>query len=144
MTLSNTEIEWDNKTLNYDLDKYNWPAWALSVIQEVAPQVTELETMHEVLNPTEIVRVSQHVQNACNRKDFMERFDDFAASVVPQRIANKRYMIQRQGTLRVVLPDQAKEGRRLWFHQGVFVGNGRGCRECIECNVSLKTRRKWK
>lgn len=120
--------EWNNKTVNYDLEKYNWPAWALSVIQEVAPQVKELETMHEVLSTTEVVRVSQHVQNACGRKDFMERFDEFAANIVPQRIGNKRYLIQRQGTLRVVLPEQAKEGRRLWFHQGIFVGNGRGCR----------------
>ena len=51
MTLSNTEIEWDNKAVTYDLEKYNWPAWALSVIQEVAPNVTELETIHEVLTP---------------------------------------------------------------------------------------------
>jgi sporadic carbohydrate cluster protein (TIGR04323 family) len=126
--LKPTEIEWDNKTLNYDLEKYNWPAWVMSVIQEVAPQVKELEIMHEVLTPAEIVRVSQHVQNACSRRDFMERFDEFAAGVVPQRINNKRYMIQRQGTLRVVIPNQAKVGRRLAFHQGIFVGNGRGCR----------------
>lgn len=123
-----TEIAWDNKTLNYNLEKYNWPAWTLSVIQEIAPQVTELETLHEFLTPAEIVRVSQHVQNACSRRDFMKRFDEFAASIVPQRIGNKRYMIQRQGTLRVVIPNQAKVGRRLAFHQGIFVGNGRGCR----------------
>ena len=61
-----TEIQrhWDNKTANYDIEKYNWPAWALSVIQEVAPEVTELETMHLVLEPTRLVRVQQHVQNA--------------------------------------------------------------------------------
>jgi sporadic carbohydrate cluster protein (TIGR04323 family) len=58
----------------------------------------------------------------------MEKFDEFAASIVPQRIGNKRYLIQRQGTLRIVMPEQAKQGRRLWFHQGIFVGNGRGCR----------------
>jgi sporadic carbohydrate cluster protein (TIGR04323 family) len=58
----------------------------------------------------------------------MERFDEFAASIVPQRISNKRYLIQRQGTLRVVIPNQATVGRRLAFHQGIFVGNGRGCR----------------
>lgn len=126
--LNPLQVHWDNKTLNYDLEKYNWPAWALSVIQEVAPQIKELETMHEYLTPAEIVRVGQHVQNACSRKDFMERFDKFAAEVVPQRIENKRYMIQRQGTLRVVIPQQAKVGRRLQFHQGIFVGNGRGCR----------------
>lgn len=126
--LSLTQIEWDNKTLNYDLEKYNWPAWALSVIQEVAPQVKELETLHKILTPPEIVQVANHVQNACSRKDFMEKFDAFAAEYVPPRINNKRYLIQRQGTLRVVIPNQDVEGRRLWFHQGIFVGNGRGCR----------------
>lgn len=126
--LNELQVHWDNKVVDYDLEKYNWPAWALSVIQEVAPQVKELETMHRFLTPAEIVKVSQHVQNACSRRDFMERFDEFAASIVPQRIGNKRYMIQRQGTLRVVIPNQAKVGRRLQFHQGIFVGNGRGCR----------------
>lgn len=126
--LNELQVHWDNKTVDYDLEKYNWPAWALSVIQEVAPQIKELETLHNFLTPAEIVRVSQHVQNACSRRDFMERFDEFAESIVPQRIGNRRYMIQRQGTLRVVIPNQAKVGRRLAFHQGIFVGNGRGCR----------------
>ena len=126
--LSNLQKHWDNKILTYDLEKYNWPAWALSVIQEVAPQVKELETLHEVLTPAEIVRVSQHVQNSCSRRDFMERFDEFVESFVPEKIEGKRYMIQRQGTLRVVIPNQEKVGRRLAFHQGIFVGNGRGCR----------------
>ena len=126
--LNPLQLHWDNKTVNYDIEKYNWSAWALSVIQEVAPKVTELETLHEVLTPSEIVKVSQHVQNACVRRDFMERFDEFVESIVPQRIDNKRYMIQRQGTLRVVIPQQSKVGRRLAFHQGIFVGNGRGCR----------------
>ena len=122
------QVQWDNCTIEYDLEKFNWPAWALSVVQEVAPKVTELETLHEVLTASEIVKVSSHVQNSCSRKDFMERFDAFVAEYVPQRIDNKRYMIQRQGTLRVVIPNQAKVGRRLAFHQGIFVGNGRGCR----------------
>jgi len=126
--LSDTQVEWNNCTLDYDLEKYNWPAWALSVIQEVAPQITELETLHKQLSPDEIVTVSRHVQNACSRKDFMERFDEFVEGFVPEKIAGKRYMIQRQGTLRVVIPNQANVGRRLAFHQGIFVGNGRGCR----------------
>lgn len=126
--LTEIQTEWDNKVLNYDLEKYNWPAWALSVIQEVAPQIKELETMHKFLTPAEIVKVGQHVQNACSRRDFMEKFDAFAAEIVPQRIGGRRYLIQRQGTLRVVIPQQAKAGRKLAFHQGIFVGNGRGCR----------------
>jgi len=126
--LTDTQQHWDNKTAHYDLNRFNWPAWALSVIQEVAPQVQALETLHEVLTPEQIVTAANHVQNACTRRDFMERFDEFAAEIAGPRLAGKRYMVQRQGTLRVVIPNQAKVGRRLAFHQGIFVGNGRGCR----------------
>ena len=126
--IKNTQTHWDNKTLNYDLEKFNWPKWALEVIQEIAPEVKELETMHEILDPYMIVKVQKHVQDSCLRKDFMQKFDDFVAEYVPDKIANKKYMIQRQGTLRVVIPNQSTVGRRLAFHQGIFVGNGRGCR----------------
>lgn len=126
--LNKLQVHWDNNVVDYDLEKYNWPAWALSVIQEVAPQIKELETLHEFLTPAEIVKVGQHVQNACSRMDFMKRFDEYAAEIVPQRINGKRYLIQRQGTLRIVIPQQARAGRKLAFHQGIFVGNGRGCR----------------
>ncbi len=126
--LTPSQEHWDNKILNYDLERFNWPAWALEVVQEVSPQVKELETLHEVLTPAEIIKVSKHVQNACSRKDFMERFDAFVAEYVPNLINGKRFMVQRQGTLRVVIPNQEKVGRRLAFHQGIFVGNGRGCR----------------
>ena len=126
--LSDTQLHWDNKTANYDLDLYDWPGWALSVIQEVAPQVRELETMHQVLSAEELVAVANHVQNACTRRDFMQRFDQFADYIARDRVAGRRYMVQRQGTLRVVVPNQSRMGRRLAFHQGIFVGNGRGCR----------------
>jgi hypothetical protein len=110
------------------LEKYNWPKWALGVVQEIAPEVDQLETMHQVLSPAMIVQVGKHVQNACSRKDFMEKFDAYAAEIVKDRIDGCRYLIQRQGTLRVVIPNQAAVGRRLAFHQGIMVGNGRGCR----------------
>ena len=66
---------WDNATLDYDLEKYNFRDWAIEVIQEKFPQVIELEKIHEVLKPNEVVRLQQHVQNACSRKYFMEMFD---------------------------------------------------------------------
>ena len=62
--------------------------------QEVAPQIKELETLHKYLTPTEIVKVANHVQNACSRLEFMQKFDEFAAEYVPPRIANKKYLIQ--------------------------------------------------
>jgi sporadic carbohydrate cluster protein (TIGR04323 family) len=126
--LDNIQRHWDNATLDYDLEKYNFRQWAIDVIHEEFPQVEELETIHTTLNPNEIVKLQQHVQSACSRKDFMEMFDEFVQEYIPSKIENKKYMIQRQGTLRVVIPQQAKVGRRLHFHQGIFVGNGRGCR----------------
>jgi sporadic carbohydrate cluster protein (TIGR04323 family) len=126
--LENVGKYWDNMTLNYNLEKYDLPGWALRTIQEKFPQVKELEKIHEVLTPPQVVELQLYVQNACSRKDFMELFDAFVAEYAPPRIDNKRYMIQRQGTLRVVIPNQTKSGRRLQFHQGVFVGNGRGIR----------------
>ena len=126
--LNNLVRHWDNATLDYDLEKYNFRQWAIDVIHEEFPQVEELETIHTILKPNEIVKLQQHVQNACSRKDFMEMFDAFVQEYIPSKIENKKYMIQRQGTLRVVIPQQAKVGRRLHFHQGIFVGNGRGCR----------------
>jgi len=126
--LDRLQQHWDNNTLNYDLKKYNFREWAIKVIQEKFPEVIELEQIHNTLAPNEIVKLQMHVQNACSRKDFMQLFDAFVEEYIPPKIENKKYMIQRQGTLRVVIPQQAKAGRRLHFHQGVFVGNGRGCR----------------
>ena len=126
--MNELEKYWDNSTLEYNLEKYNWPEWALHVIQEIEPKISKLENIHKVLAPSDVVKIGKHVQNACSRKDFMEKFDAFVEEYVPQRINNLDYLIQRQGTLRVVIPNQEKVGRRLQFHQGIFVGNGRGCR----------------
>lgn len=135
---------WNNATLNYDMEKYNFRQWAIDVIQEKFPQVKQLEKIHEVVSPEEVVKLQKHVQNACSRKDFMEMFDAFVDEYIPERIDNRKCMIQRQGTLRVVIPQQAKVGRRLAFHQGVFVGNGRGCRTIwTPLTVAEKTNTMW-
>lgn len=126
--IENVKRHWNNATMDYDQEKYNFTAWALKVINEKFPEVKRLEEIHKILEPNEIVQLQMYVQNACSRKDFMQLFDAFVEEYIPPKIENKRYMIQRQGTLRVVIPQQAKVGRRLQFHQGVFVGNGRGCR----------------
>jgi sporadic carbohydrate cluster protein (TIGR04323 family) len=126
--LGPTERHWDNDTLTYDTSRFDWKGWALRVMQEVEPEVTDLETLHERLPPTRLVKAQQHVQNACSRRDFMGMIDQFMAEHVQSRIEGKRYLIQRQGTLRCVIPNQTKVGRRLQFHQGIWVGNGRGMR----------------
>lgn len=124
-----TQINWDNQTLDYDLDRYNWPQWFLEVIREIEPSIAEFETIHERFTPSRITKILEYVQKACRRREFMERFDAFAEEYLAPRINGKRYLIQRNATMSLVLPNQAKIGRRLPWHQGVFVGNGRGMRK---------------
>ena len=126
--MDNTLKHWNNNTLDYDIDTYNFPKWALQVINEIFPQVHELEKLHEVLSAYEIRKAQQHVQNACSRKEFMQMFDKFLLENISDKVDGKNFLVQRQGTLRVVIPNQESEARRLFFHQGIFVGNGRGCR----------------
>jgi hypothetical protein len=126
--IKKTQIEWDNKTLNYDKSKFPFREWAISVIQEVKPEITELETLHLNVSPEELSQIRKHFHKASTRKEFMEMVDLFMEENIPQRICNKEYLIQRYPTLRIVEPNQAKKSRRLAFHQGIWVGNGRGLR----------------
>lgn len=119
---------WENQTLDYDLAKYPWTDWILDVIQEIEPQVQDLQKFHEVVSPERIVAVTGHVQRSFSRREFMARFDDFAEEYGRPLIDNKRYMIKRQATLNLVVPNQQSLGRLLPFHQGVWYSNGRGQR----------------
>ncbi len=119
---------WENQTLIYDLDRYPWPQWVQEVIQEVEPQVNTLDEFHLVVPSHRIVSVTAHVQRAFSRPEFMQRFDDFAEEYCRPLIDDRRYMIKRQATLNLVVPNQQKLGRLLPFHQGVWYSNGRGQR----------------
>lgn len=132
---------WENQTLNYELSKYPWHEWVLEVIQEIEPLVTDLSLFHTVVPTNRIVQVTTHVQQSFGRREFMERFDNFAAEYLAPLIDHRRYMIKRQATLNLVVPNQTQVGRRLPFHQGVWYNNGRGQRtiwtaltECFDSN----------
>jgi sporadic carbohydrate cluster protein (TIGR04323 family) len=126
--LTNTQIEWDNKTLKFDRFKYDFKNWAIKVIQEIKPEIGELESLHLNLTTEEFPIIKQHFHKASLRKEFMEMVDTFMEEYIPQRICNKKYLIQRYPTLRIVEPNQSKKSRRLAFHQGIWVGNGSGLR----------------
>jgi sporadic carbohydrate cluster protein (TIGR04323 family) len=119
---------WQNCTLDYNLEKYPWPSWILNVIQEIEPAVKSLANFHLVVPSSRIVDVTNHVQASFSRPEFMQRFDDFAEDYGRSLIDNKNYMIKRQATLNLVVPNQQKLGRLLPFHQGVWYSNGRGQR----------------
>jgi len=120
--------EWENKTLEYNLLKYNWPEHVLELIQQLYPKIKKLETIHLFLSPSDFSRVSLHVQNSFSQVKYMKLFDNFAKEYIQSKIGGKKYLIKRQATLNLVVPNQIKIQRKLPFHQGIFYNNGRGQR----------------
>ena len=120
--------EWENKTLEYNLKKYNWPKHVLELIQELYPKVKSLEKIHLSLSPAEFSEVTLHVQNSFSQIKYMKLFDNFAKEYLQSKIGGKKYLIKRQATLNLVVPNQVKIKRKLPFHQGIFYNNGRGQR----------------
>ena len=127
-TLQDLDPRWDNQTLNYDLAKHNWPEYWLSVAQEKFPQITELETVHKILTPDQISELGRHCQMQFDTEELQNRIDAYYSDYIPQLIDQNDWMIQRFFTVRIVIPNQAKVGRLLAFHQGIWVGNGLGMR----------------
>ena len=116
----------DNNTLNYNLDQFNWPAKVLEIIQEHYPSVTSLEHIHKDVSPNDISKITGLVQTAFLSKELSTMLDAFAEEYVKPLIGNQSYLIKRQPTLNCVIPNQEASGRRLPFHQGIFYDNGRG------------------
>jgi len=113
--------------LNYNLEKYNFPRWALTRIKKRFPQVSDLETIHKTVPLKDISSLQTWVSAGCETDEFKAILDDFLVENIKPLI-DKDFLIQRFGTLRVVIPQQEKTGRLLQPHQGVFVGNGTGLR----------------
>ena len=117
----------NGESMNYDLEKYNFPAWALNRIQQRFPQVTDLESIHETVDLKDIGSLQSWVSAGCATEEFMEMLDNFLVENIKPKLESD-FLIQRFGTLRVVIPEQEKVGRLLNYHQGIFVGNGTGLR----------------
>ena len=128
MSLQDLDPRWDNQTLEYDLEKHNWPEFWLGVAKEKFPQITTLETVHKVLDATELVELGRHLQDTCGEERFIKKVDAYYSESVPDLLDGEEWMLQRFFTIRMVIPNQAKEGRLLAFHQGIWVGNGLGLR----------------
>lgn len=127
MTMNNYLLEhFNNNTLLYNLEKYNWPCLVLEIIKEKYNQVTTLETLHKNLTYREIADVTALVQKSFLDTKLSLMLDNFAEEYIAPLVGNNRYLIKRQPTLNVVVPNQSAAGRRLPFHQGIFYDNGRG------------------
>jgi len=117
---------WDNKTLNYNIEKYNFSEWVLNVIQQDYPNLTELQYLHKYVPSENLVNITDKVQKSFAERSFGKMIDDFAEEYIKPLIGDNKYLVKRFPTLNLVVPNQEKLGRRLHFHQGIFYNNGRG------------------
>jgi len=127
MSLDPTQEMFNNKTLNYDLEKYPLPGIVLKTIQKFYPDVKSLETIHEVVKPEDIQQLMSNTSQELLKTDFYDHFDHLVQDHVVKKL-NKEVLIQKFGNLRILIPNQEKTGAVLLFHQGRWVGNGLGLR----------------
>ena len=120
------EQNFNNSTLSYDIEKYNWPKLISDIIKNKYPEVDSLETLHLYLDSQQISDATKIVQDNFLTEDMSQLIDDFAQEYISPLIEDSRYLVKRQPTLNLVVPNQSKMGRRLPFHQGIFYDNGRG------------------
>lgn len=117
---------WDINSVEYDLEKHNWPAYWLNVAQEKFPQIESLETVHKVLTPSQLKELGEHCQAQFNSSELKQRIDAYYNDFVPHNIEQEEWLIQRYFTIRIVIPNQASVGRLLAFHKDEWTGNGLG------------------
>ena len=140
MTLSKTQAPFDNKKLNYDLQKHPLPAIILREIRKYVPEASSLDTLHEVIPPSQANAIANKVSHDLLKCEFYDHYDQIVQdTVVPQLGCD--VLIQKHPNLRFLFPDQDKHGAVLLFHQGRWVGNGLGLRtiwmpftECYDSN----------
>ena len=118
----------NNDTLNYDIQDFQLRTYVEKVVKEVHPDLGALEKIHEEVDPSTLFKIQKHVERSCGRLEFMQMVDKFIEKYIAPLVDNQKYLIQRYGVLRAVIPNQLKAGRLLSFHQGIWVGNGKGLR----------------
>jgi sporadic carbohydrate cluster 2OG-Fe(II) oxygenase/sporadic carbohydrate cluster protein (TIGR04323 family) len=123
-----TKKEWNQTILKFDTLIYNFNVWALNIAKEICPDVEDLEKLHLQVNPQNLSKIKKEFHSKCTELYFMKMVDNFIEEYIPPLIGNKKYLIQRNPTLRIVEPNQTNNGRRLLFHKGTWVGNGSGLR----------------
>ena len=118
----------DCKVYNYDTNKVNWSEFWLDFARSKFPAIESLENVHQVLAPQEIVTLGKYCQEHCQSTEFSELADTYFTEIAKGKLGFNEFLIQRYFTIRIVIPNQAKVGRQLNFHQGIWVGNGLGLR----------------
>ena len=114
--------QWDNVSIDYDVKKYNWNEIFLGIAQELKPNITNLQDLHKHFELSELVDLRKHYERFTNSTQFSTMVDAFVEEYLVNKIPNEDYLIQRTTGIRLVIPDQAKQGRLLNFHNGYWTG----------------------
>ena len=115
----------ENKTLEYDADAYPWDLWVLDELKKEFPHISSLENIHNEIPEDQIFDICIYVQDLFKTERWMRNLSRFAKRYISP-LLDEDFLIKRQPTLNLVVPDQERLGRRLPFHQGIFYDNGRG------------------
>ena len=68
----------ENKTLEYDLETYPWDIWVLEELQKEYPSVTSLENIHNEIPEEEIFEVCIFVQDLFKTERWKRNLSRFA------------------------------------------------------------------
>lgn len=117
--------EWDNKTVGYPIEQFNWYDTWLTVAQEQFPHLESFEDLHLHLEQTDIPDLIFYLQKACMRDDILDKIDAYYSHILYDT-TDLDWMVQRTFNIRIVTPDQEKNGRLLRFHKDAWTGNGPG------------------
>jgi sporadic carbohydrate cluster 2OG-Fe(II) oxygenase/sporadic carbohydrate cluster protein (TIGR04323 family) len=138
--LDQTQVPFDNKTLDYDLEKHPLPDIILDAVRAYYPDIKTLDTLHEVVPPGKVSELMNKASNDLLKTDFYNHFDTIVQEQIVPSIGTDVVM-QKFGNLRALIPNQDKIGAVLLWHQGRWVGNGLGLRtvwmpftDCFESN----------
>ena len=91
---------WDNKTMQYDLSRYNWPEKFLNAAQEKFPQITDLTKIHEVLSTNDLLGLRNHIESYTRSAEFCADVDELSLAV--ERVEAKLNLLKQQSDKHVV------------------------------------------
>lgn len=130
-TVMNRYKNFNNDTLEYDLDVLNLTSWIKNVLIEHISEVTsetDLLQLHTIISGPDIKRVQEKVYESFDTTEFRVKINKFYNIYIEPLLDHHEYMVQRLPNLRIVVPSQKDTHQKLQFHQGIWVGNGTGVR----------------
>ena len=120
----------DNDTLNYNLNNFNLQEWITNVLTEKfsLTAMDELTDLHLYLTAHQVKDAQAELYKSFQTQEFRAMVDKFCIENITSIVQPTEYLVQAIPNLRIVLPDQESLHQKLQFHQGIWFGNGVGIR----------------